>query len=213
MIPPDNTARNARILELFRAGKYYSQIAAELGVSKSVVAGVCSRAGARRGPWNPKPAAKPKPPSPAERLKGIDTSVLTMPEIAALLGVKLSTIRKWLWENKIPYKRQRQGAGTHRRHVPNLGGESAPAPKPQKDPLPPRAVFGLAAVPHDPNPMGCRYIHGHAGEPGHRYCGERRISASSAYCAEHYALTHIPHSSPAERRALRTIERMGGRAA
>lgn len=213
MIPPDNTARNARILELFRAGKYYSQIAAELGVSKSVVAGVCTRAGERRdGPANPKPAPKPKIPSPAERLQGIDTSVLTMPEIAALLGIKLCTARKWLWKNKIPYRRQRQGAAAHRRHVPNLGGESQPTPKPPKNPRPARSVFGLAAVPADPNPMGCRYIHGHAGEPDHRYCGARR-QAGSAYCAEHYALTHIPHSSPAERRALRTIERMAGRAA
>ena len=50
--PQGNVDRNARIVRMVEGGQTYTDTAAAMGVTRNVVAGVCSRAGCVVGPEN-----------------------------------------------------------------------------------------------------------------------------------------------------------------
>lgn len=142
----------------------------------------------------------------AVRLAGVDTSSMTIPEIGKFLGIRTGAAKMVVQRYRLPYKPQpkggamqkikRNGLNFHPRNV-------ASAPVKRKAPtkrIPPRdpKLFGMAAVPSDPNPMGCRFIHGEPGEADHRFCGAMRAGASTPYCPAHHDLTHVPNSTLAE---------------
>src|SRR5690606_10945886 len=122
------------------------------------------------------------------------------------LGLKHSAVRRVVWRYGLPYKPQPKGGAMQklkRTGITLQPRNVAPDPAKRKPPttrIPDRdpKLFGMAAVPADPNPMGCRFIHGEPGDTDHRFCGAMRESASTAYCQAHHAITHVPNSTLAE---------------
>jgi hypothetical protein len=218
----DNTARNAEIRRLYKSGLYYTQIAAQMGLSKSTVSGVCDRCGFRRGgePREMKKRvcrkrahnAKPHMPTMADRLAALDTVNMTVPQMcSALGGASAHYVRETCRRLGLSYKRSPAGwAAMHASGSQNCGGNTRAKRIAALKLLPSRTVFGLKAVPQDPSPRGCRYIHGDAGDADHHYCGAKR-EPGRPYCPAHDAACHVQNSSVAVSRIGRVVSFMAAR--
>lgn len=204
MTLPDNTARDAAILEAYQAARRPCAISRDMGLTVSTVKAVVRRARMQG-------LLAPLPDRHAELLAALgqmNTANMTREQLCAATGFSDSAIRTALRRLGLTFRRAPSNWAAHTRPV---GGDPRAKRRAALAEIGPRAATGLKAVPADTAPHGCRYIHGEPGDVGHRYCGAERL-AGRPYCDAHQALTHIPASSAAEKGALHKIDQIGVRA-
>lgn len=204
---------DAEIRVMFLAGRKYREIADGLGIPKNTVASTCRRLGLRRGDRHMAEVVRQRKAirAPSEgdtacaKLRRLPTATMTIPELAAAVGVSEWYVRQQCRRLGLEYRRRPRG------------GQRVDDRERRSDgTLPPDRVFqmstGSKPILRDMDTRGCRYPVGDPKVDGFHFCCAR-TAAGRPYCAEHAALCYVPHSSPAERRIVRAIEFVAGKGA